>query len=552
MEQKTSSEYDRVAYPGYTHPQTHPDRLFVLGRLFGLSPAPVTACRVLEFGCGDGSNLIPMAYTLPRSQFTGVDLALAPIQRGMQLARDLGLTNLRLVHADLSDAGGSADPGGSAGTTVGAFVPFDYVIAHGVYSWVPQEVRLQLLRNCRKLLAPHGIAFISYNTFPGFHLRNMLREMLRFHAREVTDPEQRVRLALDFVRFLSSPGSASDAASLRKTQDQYRAWLKEECERVETYAPGHLYHDDLAATNDAFYFTEFIEAARREGLQFLAEADFFEMSDETLSDSAREALRKFAPGPDRVLREQYLDFLKCRRFRQTLLCRSEAALVAEPQVEKVKNFRILSPAACDTGAPNLQPGVHCRFETPKGAKCQTDLPLGKAALTLLGNAWPASVPFEQLLEAVSQYLGAQRVAADPPEVSREVLAGFLLRLYQGGLVDFRGCEPPATQEVSAKPLVYPLARWQAARGEFVTSLFHTQIRIEDEIGRTILTWLDGTVDQAQLRERLWEFLKARKMIAPAQADEAKLRQEVESKLAVKLEQLARLGLLVLRPEGVGI
>ena len=73
-----ATPYDEVRYPSYTHTPSHPDRLATQAILFGLTPAPVAACRVLELGCGDGSNLVPMAYGLPGSHFTGIDLANKP------------------------------------------------------------------------------------------------------------------------------------------------------------------------------------------------------------------------------------------------------------------------------------------------------------------------------------------------------------------------------------------------------------------------------------------------------------------------------------------
>ncbi|HEY5911084.1 MAG TPA: class I SAM-dependent methyltransferase [Verrucomicrobiae bacterium] len=519
MNEPELTEYDRVTYPGYTHPQTHPDRMAVLGTLFGLNPAPVTACRVLEIGCGDATNLLPMACVLPQSQFVGVDLAPTPINRGTGLIRELGLANVRLVQADLSDM--KSDWG-----------RFDYIIAHGVYSWVPAEVREHLLGICHDLLSSSGIAFVSYNTFPGFHLRSMLREMMLFHVRGFPSAQDRVGQAQALVRFL---------AGGQQTHDEYRLWLKAECEGVLDHAEGHLYHDELGAVNDAFYFTQFVEAASRHGLQYLAEADFFEMSDGVFEDSTRVTLNRMAQ--NRVLREQYLDFLKCRRFRQTLLCRSAAGLAPEPRVESVARLRISSAAVCEPAMPDLHPGVNCVFETSKGGKCQTDLPLGKAALAILEEVWPASLPFAELLEQVCQALADKGIPVADMGVCRDMLSGFLLRLYGGGVVEFHTFQPPFAGEVGDRPLAPPLVRWQAAHGDWVTSLLHIAVKVEDEIGRTLLTWLDGTVDREQLRRRLWELVKEKKMAGLETAEDEKAQKELEVRLVEKLRQLARLGLL---------
>ena len=93
--------YDNVPYPSAVYPQTHPDRLATIGHLFGLTPARVESARVLELGCGDGTNITAMALTLPQSQFCGLDLASAPIGKGKKVIAALNLANVRLEQMDL-------------------------------------------------------------------------------------------------------------------------------------------------------------------------------------------------------------------------------------------------------------------------------------------------------------------------------------------------------------------------------------------------------------------------------------------------------------------
>ncbi len=187
--------YDQVLYPGLPLPQTHPDRLATIAGLFGMSPAAAPNCRVLELGCGDGGNLIPMALTLPGSVFTGIDLAAPAITHGCALIRKLGLDNITLRRLDLMQAGadlGEFDYG-----------VFDYIIAHGLYSWVPAAVRDGLLGLSRRHLAPQGVAYVSYNASPGFGRRRLFREMMLYHAREVEDPMRRVEQGVQLIGALA-------------------------------------------------------------------------------------------------------------------------------------------------------------------------------------------------------------------------------------------------------------------------------------------------------------------------------------------------------------
>ena len=159
------SLYDEVPYPGRAFAQTHPDRLATMATLYGLQPAPPSACRVLELGCGDGGNLLPMALALPESTFVGIDVAAGAIERARSLADDLDLENISFELLGIEHY--EAPPGS-----------FDYVIAHGVYSWVPEQVRDDLLAVCGRLLSEHGVAYVSYNSMPGHRTRQTLRDML--------------------------------------------------------------------------------------------------------------------------------------------------------------------------------------------------------------------------------------------------------------------------------------------------------------------------------------------------------------------------------------
>ena len=515
----TQTSYDVVAYPGYTHVQTHPNRLAVTGALFGLDPAPVTRCRVLELGCGNGSNLVPMAFGLPDSEFLGLDLAAKPIAQGQQMISGLGLANIQLLHGNVTEFDGRHGK-------------FDYIIAHGVYSWVPPEVREHLLALCRQCLAPHGIAFISYNALPGSHLRKMTREMMLFHVRDLRDPEERVRQAKALAQFL---------AGAVDTKDVYRLWMKSELDTICRHEAGHLYHDELAEISEPFYFTQFVEHAAKHGLKYLGEADYPEMFDHGFNDQTRATLRQLSG--NRILREQYLDFLRCRRFRQTLLCHEAAPATLEPAAGNVARFLVSSEARRDGDAPDLHPGKIISYVTSAGAKCATDFPLGKAALEVLGEDALQPLSFAELLAQAGARLAAAGVPAACPDPHGELCA-FLLQLHAVGAIGFRTWLPPATRSVSERPVVSALARWQIQHQNSVTSQFHICIQIEDEIGRLLLTALDGTQDHATLLEKMLALLKARNVLANVDQDEAAARRKVELDLQKNLEKLARLGLLV--------
>ena len=229
-QQEALTGYDRVPYPGHPFAQTHPDRLATVATLFGLRPAPPDACRVLELGCGDGGNLVPMAYGLPGTTFSGIDLAGRAIERARRLASALGLDNVRFEHADLTAARGE----------------FDYVIAHGVYSWIEPTARDALLAACRRHLAPGGVAYISYDVLPGGHLREITRQMLRWHLRDVDEPEQRIAQARALLGAIVEqsgemaprrPSARCSRATLRSSTMSWRRITRRCCSRTSSPTP---------------------------------------------------------------------------------------------------------------------------------------------------------------------------------------------------------------------------------------------------------------------------------------------------------------------------
>ena len=156
------SSYDRVPYDSKPFPQTHPDRLATMASLFGLKPPLVDTAQVLELGLAGGGNLIPMAVALPDSHFVGIDLSPRQVDEGVRVVERLGLTNIELRAQDILDLG--EDLG-----------VFDYILCHGVYSWVPASVQEKILEIHARHLAPGGIGYISYNAYPGWHLRGVVR-----------------------------------------------------------------------------------------------------------------------------------------------------------------------------------------------------------------------------------------------------------------------------------------------------------------------------------------------------------------------------------------
>lgn len=494
MSATSINPYDRFAYPTQAHPQTHPDRLATMAKLFGMSPRPVGNCRVLELGCGDGWNLTAMAATLPKSQFVGVDLAADPIERGCRVAAAAGLKNVDLRACDVLQF----DP------SIGEF---DYIIAHGLYAWVPEPVRDKILAIASAHLAPQGVAFVSYNANPAGRLRQAMREMMMFHAGGIDDPTTRVEQGKALLEFVAGSRGEPDAW-LQLLQHQVTSLGQRPAEVI--------YHDEFAGVYEPIYFHEFAAHAARHRLQYLSDAIFGEMNAGFARPEAQKQLRELAGGD--VLRyEQYLDFLKFRKFRQTLLCRDEIALDRSLAPERLRGLFVSSPAMRVASPAGAALDVET-FERQKGPSVSTNNPVVKGLLHRLTERWPQSERFEDLSTSADE----------------RVIAEVLMKLYGATLVEFHAYQPPVAAKAGPRPEVSPLARFEAREHNVVTTLRHNQVKIPDDLSRRVLEMLDGAHD----REALLEGLSIHAFGTP--------RETLEAQLDTSLSELARLGLLIER------
>ncbi|HEY2710678.1 MAG TPA: class I SAM-dependent methyltransferase [Caulobacteraceae bacterium] len=471
-----ATPYDVVAYPTTAFRQTHPDRLAAHAALFGLPFAPPTECRVLDIGCGDGGNLIPMAATYPESRFVGLDLSEAAIGRGQAAITALGLTNIRLEARDLTQA----DYGDNA---------FDYIIAHGVYSWVPAPVRDGLLRLVRRHLAPNGVAFVSHNALPGARIRQAIRDMLMFHLRDVEGPQARVE---------AGAGHLQHYIDTFKDDVPFDAAVRLECRSMLERQRGVIAHDELGDVYDPLTFTEFLAHATQHKLQFLTEAGA-----RRCGEGFRPPYAVDDPDFDVLAHVQKLDFDVLRPYRENLLVCAETLLNRRPEPARLLGLYASSSAV------EVEPGV---FDAGPIRFTVTEEVLIDAAKKL-GAAWPAAVPIREVIDS-------------------EAAAGALLRMYWSGVINLHCAPFPYTTTVAERPRAFALARLQASRGDVhLTSPRHTTVEINDKVARDFIAGLDGarTVDEI-----------AADMVGQIGGTLESVRGLVSS----KLEELARLPLLV--------
>jgi methyltransferase-like protein len=465
-----------------------------------------------------------MAEAFPQATFLGVDLSSRQIADGQHFVERLGLSNLTLKHANI------ADLGPDLGT-------FDYIICHGVFSWVSTPVQEQIFALCANNLAPGGIAYISYNTYPGWHMRGMIRDMMRFHARKFAAPNDRVRQARALLDFLADSAGPDGAL--------YPALLKSELEGLRHQADHYLYHEHLEEINEPLYFHQFVERAGAHGLRYLGEARVGTMTTSNFAPDVDKALKLLAT--DQIATEQYMDFLRNRAFRETLLVHGRNTPSWQVRAERIERLHVTSAVRTAENAPvDVKSDAPVKFRSPSGLVLSTNRPLLKAAIEVLCEAWPGTLPFPELLSRSRAAAGL----TDPgtAEADGRNLAGGLVDSYlSSDMVELHGAPIVVANTAGEKPLALPSARIRAEEGRPVSNRRHELVRLND-LERCLLTLLDGSRDRAALVEECLAVVATGRLRLDRDGQEVRDPTDVKATLTAIIDQpltaLAKQALLI--------
>ncbi len=468
----SSTSYDQTAYSSSSFPQTHPIKLATIARLFGMTPADPARCNVLELGAADGANLLPLAQVYPESTFVGIDLSANQVAEGRKMIEGAGLTNVTLEQRNIMDF----DLGG---------MRFDYIIAHGIFSWVPPAVRDRILSLCKEALTPNGVAYISYNALPGWRMRGMIRDMMLFHTKQFPDEATRTSQARSLVKFLSDHVPTED--------NPYGQFLRSELAMLEGVTDSYVFHEYLEEENTPFYFREFNAAAVKHGLQYLGEPGLSSILPANFDPKSQETLYKISG--NMIAMEQYMDFLRNRTFRMTLLVHNDRVLNRNINPLVLRTMWFGTSARPVNEKVDVRAGVTEHFHVSK-AVVNADSPLVKAVLLSLHAASPQYLHFTELISALRNLLyGPVSGIQDSAKVFEEevVICDQLLILLSRGLIEcLTFPHSPISSVLPEKPRLTALARYQALNyPRHVTNLRHQSIKF-DSFARHAMSLMDGT------------------------------------------------------------
>jgi methyltransferase-like protein/trans-aconitate methyltransferase len=525
--QALADAYNRVPYQSKPFSQSSPEQMAVMASLFGLKPPDLASARVLEIGCSSGGNLIPLALRFPGMQCVGIDISDVEIAHGRQLIQSLNISNCDLRILDVAQAGNSL--GG----------PFDYIVCHGVFSWVPPKVSEAILDTVRDQLAPDGVAYISYNVYPGWKMREVVREMMMFHAGGFDDPAQRLaqgKAILDFTKRLSGE------------QSTYGKLLRDEAGLVSQAEDYYLLHEYLELENHPMYFRDFMKLAAQRQLAYLGEAHLADMAPQRLGAEVLQTLARLSQG-NILATEQYMDLFTNRTFRQTLLVHeAQAGRVSRNLSGDALARFALSTAMRPSAEPvpaGASPGQH-RYQDNFGRTLASGSIFSQTMMDTLIEAQPHALNFDALVAGIQKRLSAAGHTMDDTGIARS-LGGELLNLLVQNVVRLHPrTEGPGIN--ATHPTAFLLAREQARRRQsWATSVTHNPVNIST-VHAIVLEMLDGSKDRQALAEGVLRALESGALQANQNGqlvrDLAQLRTLAGQFLDQALADFKGMGLLV--------
>lgn len=522
---KGQYSYDEVPYESNPYAQSHPASLRTVANLFGMEAPKLETARVLELGCAAGNNVLPIAQLYPKSKVIGIDLSNVQINEAKTNAKALGLKNIEFKACSVMDIDAS-------------FGEFDYIICHGVFSWVPSEVQDKILDIVDTNLSTNGVAYISYNTLPGWNMVRSIRDMMIYHTQSFSDGSQKVQQARALLKFMQEATEGVDTPHAKMLENEVK---------ILSNQPDHyLRHEHLAENNDPIYFHDFADRAAQRGLQYLGDANIATMYLGNLSPKAQEKLQEI----QNIIRtEQYMDFINNRRFRCSLLCKNSNKLSRNLDAEDILKFNVKfsiipEKEESEININEFEP-VKFFLNANKDSNLTTSSPNMKALLYGFAENKAIYLKVDDLCK-----IAAKKLKEPDRKALKNELVNNALRFVLSGHMQISTEPSLAITSISEKPKVSEVTRYQAKSNTrlWVTNLHHERIGI-NLFDKYAMQYMDGKHTHEEIIDKVIEhhvnsgdltLNKNEQKIT----DPKEVRTELSQVLKTTLERLSQGALLI--------
>lgn len=514
--------YDELPYASYPFADSHPSRLAGIASIFGLNPVGIENARVLELGCASGGNLTPMAFYFPNAHFVGVDYSSVQINEGIQTIQKLGLRNVELKHMSVTQINPD-------------FGLFDYIICHGVYSWVPTEVQDAILRVCRENLTDNGLAYVSYNVYPGWKTHEIARDAMLFHTRNISNLAEKVPHGRGMIEYMQQTSAENST---------FRQIMNHELNMIQNAEPYYIAHEFLEAHNSPNYFKDFNARVEAQGLTYLGDSQLPSMFVETLGAENKSRLLNVCEG-EQVLLEQYIDFITNRTFRQTILVKAKLASSIERSLNNANLKKIAYQClATRTESSELPPNAE-KYEANNGNRnVMVYTPTQKATMSVLKNAWPNPMSYDELKNQVTDQNKAHFIERELLQLLEQLLiAGFISPWNNTFGTQY------SIDKMPEQPKITPLVAQYAQCTNQLVSHLHQSLQ-SNLVMDILLPLLDGNHDTNALVDAVRHAAANNQINFESQStkeimtDPAELEKEIRVHVQNNIETLKNSGFII--------
>jgi len=362
-------------------------------------PSVVSPFNYLELGCGNGVTINALAVNHPKSQFWGLDFNPSHIVNAQEQARLANIENSQFFDLSFEE-------------TLDQDLPvMDFIVLHGIYSWVNEENRRHICALIKKMLRPGGVVYLSYNCLPGWSQAAPLRRLMaEFASREgggVLEKLQTIKQVLPQL----------DALPLQYTQ--LNPYSKLVHETIATKSPQYVVHEYMNTNWDLFYFTDVAAQMHEIKMTYAASANVLENFMQTCA--AQDTVKFIESQADHLMRELMLDYATNKRFRRDIYTRGARRFSAHEYEQQVFSAQLCLARArskCDLnvllpmGKVDLPPALYVPLLDA--------LAIGPKTLRELATL--LDVPAASIMSAAAVLVGVGYACPSVVEVSSDVAA----------------------------------------------------------------------------------------------------------------------------------
>lgn len=466
---KIKQTYDKTPYKSKAFSFSSAIRLEAVGKLFSINTPSSQNARVLEIGCSYGGNIISQAFYNENSYYVGIDLSSTQINEGKRIIEEMGLTNIELHNIDILEF------------DYNKFGKFDYIICHGVYSWVPDTVKNKILEICDKTLTENGLAYISYNALPGWRNQILIRDIMKYsnkYFQNLDGLEQvnRGKIILEIIK--------DERQRIFKDKSLDFIEAIDNILEKENY---YLLHEYLEEYNTPLYVYQFDDQLVEHNLKLLCDSNLSNSYKSVYPQETQQKIEQLSLG-DNVIKEAIIDYVINTMFKRSIIGRKET--IAKANFSEIINYETLN---------------EFYFETKLNLNDLNENNILRQVIGNVSNKYKVQDLLNEL-EKTEEYI---KLSTDEKKVIKNtlytlILKNIIVNNLHFSLVPFKTEEfNPKYHKLSEKTLKF-FKTFDKEENNIITQAtrYNESITLFDKNDNLILNLFDGIKDEEQIKKEI--------------------------------------------------